>query len=202
MTDPTPSPPSEETETARAKRLAGAPKDPRTAFDERFVQVGKVMYANGATDAEVADACGVSHRTICTWRHRYPQFDAVRVLAKEAFDGGAERKLAERAYGYDFQEEQVFVRAERYEEVITAPDGTVTRKSGTRSKVIRVEVRKHLPPSETALIFWLKNRKPNEWRDKLDLDHTYKPAEVTEAPMTLEEWDAKHGAAAASPRAN
>jgi hypothetical protein len=37
----------------------------------------------------------------------------------------------------------------------------------SRGKI--VEVRKYYPPNIIAAIFWLKNRKPNEWKDKREI---------------------------------
>ncbi|HLS07388.1 MAG TPA: hypothetical protein VK079_05485, partial [Bacillota bacterium] len=33
-------------------------------------------------------------------------------------------------------------------------------------------VTKEVQPDTTAQIFWLKNRKPAEWRDKQEIEHT------------------------------
>ena len=38
--------------------------------------------------------------------------------------------------------------------------------------VIRADLKKHVPPDTTAMIFWLKNRKKGEWRDRMDHEHS------------------------------
>ena len=39
-------------------------------------------------------------------------------------------------------------------------------------EVIQTPIRKYYPPDSTALIFWLKNRKPADWRDKVEPEHS------------------------------
>lgn len=43
-------------------------------------------------------------------------------------------------------------------------------KSATGYTVIENDREKHIPPNPTAIIFWLKNRKPDVWRDRKDID--------------------------------
>jgi hypothetical protein len=40
----------------------------------------------------------------------------------------------------------------------------VTEKA--TGKIVSIPYREHVPPDVTAQIFWLKNRKPDEWRDQ------------------------------------
>jgi hypothetical protein len=37
-------------------------------------------------------------------------------------------------------------------------------------EVIRVPIRKHVPPDTGACMNWLKNRMPDKWRDRVDHD--------------------------------
>ena len=46
----------------------------------------------------------------------------------------------------------------------------------------------HVPPDVTAQIFWLKNRKPTEWRDVQQLEHALGKYVISDRPMTEEEW--------------
>jgi hypothetical protein len=38
------------------------------------------------------------------------------------------------------------------------------------SEVKTVEYKEHVPPNPTSIIFWLKNRRPDRWRDKHDVE--------------------------------
>jgi hypothetical protein len=55
-------------------------------------------------------------------------------------------------------------------------------------KVTRVPYVEHVPPDVTAQIFWLKNRKPSEWRDVQNIEHAIGKYIISDKPMTEEEW--------------
>ena len=46
----------------------------------------------------------------------------------------------------------------------------------------------HYPPDPTSMCFWLKNRRPDRWRDVQNIDHAVGVYHISEAPMTEEEW--------------
>ena len=48
---------------------------------------------------------------------------------------------------------------------------TVTGPTGTGSSIEIVEYEESLAPEVVACIFWLKNRRRDEWRDKQDHEH-------------------------------
>lgn len=105
----------------------------------------------GATDAEIASFFEVDVRTVYRWQTQYKEFCQALKVGKEAADARVERSLFHKANGYSHPEDKIF----QYE--------------GTP---IVVPTTKHYPPDTTAAIFWLKNRKPEEWRDKVQQEHT------------------------------
>lgn len=116
-----------------------------TKFNSSFTAKVAALYAVGKTDAEVAKAIGVSLRTIYYWKSSHPDFLHALKEGKSLPDDLVEASLFRRATGYSHPEEKIFV----YE-----------------GRVIRVKTEKHYPPDVTAQIFWLKNRRPDEWREK------------------------------------
>jgi hypothetical protein len=38
--------------------------------------------------------------------------------------------------------------------------------------VVTKTVKKIIPPDPTSMIFWLKNRRPESWRDKTEVEHS------------------------------
>ena len=125
---------------------AGRPPQYRPEFAER----AKVLCDNGATDAELAHEFGVSITSIKNWRNRYPEFVASLKMHKPVADARVERSLFERATGYTFESVKIFCNK----------DGEVTE----------VPVLEHVPPDPTSMIFWLKNRNPDKWRDKSEVE--------------------------------
>jgi hypothetical protein len=104
----------------------------------------------GATDDDLAAFFAVNVRTIGRWKVEHEAFCAALKLGKGAVDDKVERSLYQRAVGYSYDTVKIFTH---------------------QGQVIRAEYREHYPPDTTAAIFWLKNRRPEEWRDKQDLSH-------------------------------
>jgi hypothetical protein len=116
-----------------------------SVFKRDYVAQASKLCVLGATDIEIADFFGVNPATIHRWKHNHPEFCESIKLGKEALDERVSRSLYHRAVGYSFDAEKIQVLR----------DG----------EVVRVPYREHVPPDTTAMIFWLKNRRPKEWRD-------------------------------------
>lgn len=125
-------------------------------FDEMFIKQAEAMSALGLTDAEMAEVFDVSVRTLHRWKLESEGFCHALRAGKDVADERVARALYQNATGYDYRETQaVKVKTGQYEE-----------------KVELVEVEKHKPAETTAGIFWLKNRRKDEWRDKIDHEMT------------------------------
>lgn len=101
---------------------------------------------DGLTDEQIAENMGISRSTLNSWKDKYSDISDTLKRGKEVVDRQVENALLKRALGY------------RYDEV--------TMENGVETK----RVTKEVMPDTTAQIFWLKNRKPEEWRDKKDVD--------------------------------
>ena len=143
-----------------------------TAYREEFVQQAEQLIALGATDMELANFFKVTSRTIENWKLRHPEFFQTLKVAKDKADERVERRLWERAMGYSHLSEKLFC---------------------SRGKVIRVEIVEHYPPDTTACIFWLKNRQPGRWRDRVDVQHEDGRIGVIGRMPTDEEWAERYG---------
>ena len=113
----------------------------------------KHFTSEGYTDKQLAKVFGVTTRTINNWKKDYPEFFHSLKSGKLLADSKVEASLFQRACGYSH------------------PDVHITNYQG---KITQTSIIKHYPPDSTAMIFWLKNRKPNEWREKHELEHTIK----------------------------
>ena len=121
-----------------------------TDFRPEMVDQARKLAELGATDREVAQFFDVSEATIYRWQHTHPEFCEALKVGKETADNRVEKSLYRRATGYSFDAEKIM----QYE--------------GSEVRVPYVE---HVPPDVTACIFWLKNRRRKEWRDKIDHQH-------------------------------
>lgn len=108
---------------------------------------------DGLTDEQIAGNMGVSRSTLNSWKDRYPDILDALKKGKEIVDRQVENALLKRALGYEYEEIK-----EKYE------FGELSERTITKKQVA---------PDTTAQIFWLKNRKPKDWRDKQErLDNT------------------------------
>lgn len=164
-------------ESSRVKRKVGRPTD----YRPEFAQQARALCEAGATDREVAQAFEVSESTIHSWKHRHPEFLKSLKLGKEAADDRVEQSLYRRALGYTFDATKVFQH---------------------NGKPVVVPYIEHAPPDTTAGIFWLKNRRPDHWRDIKAVEHSG-AVRVTHASelsdAELERIAAGGGRGAASP---
>ena len=115
-----------------------------------LTQVEKVA-RKGWTDEEMADFFGVDRRTWYRWKADDEEFCHALKQWKDEADERVERSLYERAMGYSH------------------PDVHVSNFQG---EITLTPLTKHYPPDTTAAIFWLKNRRPEQWRDKQEHAHT------------------------------
>lgn len=121
-----------------------------TKYREEFVEQARQLVHLGATDANLAAFFKVSVVTLNAWKLKYPEFLKSLQVTKEEADRLVEQSLYKRAMGYTHEETDLRV---------------------IKGKLVATPTLKHYPPDSTALIFWLKNRQPNRWRDKVDMVH-------------------------------
>lgn len=101
---------------------------------------------DGLTDEQIASNIGIRRETLYAWKKSFPNISNALKRGKDVVDIEVENALLKRALGYEYTEERV---------EISAKDGR---------KVIQTT--KHVAADTTAQIFWLKNRRPDKWRDK------------------------------------
>ena len=107
---------------------------------------------DGLTDEQIAGNIGINTSTLYDWKNKFSEISEALKKGKEVVDIQVENALLKRALGYDFQE----TRVEKSD------------KDGTKI----IQTLKHIPADTTAQIFWLKNRRPDLWRDKQNIEHS------------------------------
>ena len=105
---------------------------------------------DGLTEEQIAYNMGIGYSTLQAWKNKYKDILDTLKKGKEVVDRQVENALLKRALGYKYTE--------------------VTKERIDGSLVVTKEVEKEVVPDTTAQIFWLKNRKPNEWRDKQNVE--------------------------------
>nr|WP_308743166.1 helix-turn-helix domain-containing protein [uncultured Anaerocolumna sp.] len=143
---------------------------------------------DGLTDEQIAHNLGITPSTYYEWKKRYPEISEALKRGKEVVDVLVENALLKRALGYSYNEDkyisvkmdqveyyeklEAFMNQYKYEHPeATDSELTLIREQFPQTKTVLVERKtKDVAPDTTAQIFWLKNRKPKEWRDKQDIE--------------------------------
>jgi len=122
-----------------------------TSYQPEYAKQAEKLCQLGATDEDLADFFEVSIRTISNWKVSQPEFLQALKGGKETADERVERSLYHKAVGYTHDAVKIF------------------QHQGT---VIEAPYREHIAPDTTAAIFWLKNRRPDLWRDRQQHEHS------------------------------
>lgn len=112
---------------------------------------------DGLIDKQIAeDKIGINEATLCRWKEKFPQIMHALKRGKEVVDREVESALLKRALGY--------------ETVETIEEPVKDKETGEIKMEVTKRIVKQVVPDTTAQIFWLKNRKPDEFRDKRDVE--------------------------------
>jgi len=117
---------------------------------------------DGLSEQQIAKNLNIAYSTFNVYKEKYPEFSEALKRTKEVADREVENSLFKRAMGYEYTE----TTYERIENMVVEPDGSIKMEPGTKIKTVI----KQVAPDVTAQIFWLKNRKPAEWRDKREVN--------------------------------
>lgn len=130
---------------------------------------------DGLSEKQIAEEkLNVAYSTLKDWKKKFPAFSAAIKRGKDVSDRMVENALFKRAVGYSYDEETykiVNVKEKRTEEkngkkvVIEVP---------VQKEILVKRTTKHVSPDTGAAAFWLKNRKPETWRDKKETELTGK----------------------------
>ena len=134
-------------------------------FKPEFIAQAEKLCKLGATDLEIADFFEVEVRTVYRWKAENEHFCQALKAGKEEADARVERSLFARANGYEHDE----VHVSNYQGAITL-----------------TPIRKIYPPDTTAAIFWLKNRRPEQWRETKAVELTGKDGGPVETITRIE----------------
>lgn len=130
----------------------------KTLFRAIMIREGEKLAGLGHTMEEIASFWGVSKRSLERWSNRYPEFCRALKDGRIRADVAVETSLYKRAMGYTYTETH-------YKEVVP----TEGPYAGQIRRYKDKEVVKAMAPDVTAGIFFLKNRRPDMWRDMRDL---------------------------------
>lgn len=122
-----------------------------TKYKAEFARQAKQLCEHGFTDEELAKFFDVHTATLYRWKTEHPGFREAIKIGGAPCDDRVERSLYQKATGYTIETEKVF---------------------NANGEVLRAKTFENIPPDTGAAIFWLKNRRKDQWRDKTETGFT------------------------------
>lgn len=120
-------------------------------YKPEYADQARKLALLGLTDKQVADFFGVNPDTIYEWDRKHPEFAEIRARGKVAADGEMVASLWKRGIGFSHEDVHV-----------TSYEGEVTL----------TPVMKHYPPDFQSISLWLRNRQPDLWKEKVEVNHS------------------------------
>lgn len=102
----------------------------------------------GLTDEQIAKRMRISPSTLYDWENKHSEISEALKKGKDVIDYEVEKALLQRALGYDAQDQRI--------------------ENSDKDGMKVIQTLRHIPGDTTAQIFWLKNRRPDKWRDRRD----------------------------------
>jgi len=127
----------------------------KSKYTENFPTLAEGYAMEGLNDNEIAAKLGVSRAQYYVYQNKYPDFaDAIK-RGKRPVDMMVENALLKRALGYDYTEQTTEIKMDA---------------QGKPTPAMVKNTVRHVAGDIGAMAFWLKNRKPSDWKDKHDFD--------------------------------
>nr|DAV40888.1 MAG TPA: terminase small subunit [Caudoviricetes sp.] len=142
-------------EPKKTRRVGRTPKYEQWLEPDNLIKL-EGWARNGLTDEQIANNIGINRTTLYAWKAKYTDFSNALKRGKEVIDIMVENALLKSAMGY------------KYDEVVKE---RIYNPETGESEIVEVKrTTKDVAPNSTSLIFWLKNRRPADWRDTKNID--------------------------------
>ena len=131
---------------AEKKAMVPAKRGQPTKYNPAFIPIVQSLVARGLINTEIAQTLGIEERTLYNWKNEHEDFSAALQRSKDQIDALVEATLIMKATGYERK----------------------VQKATASGKV--VSVTEYFPPSDSAIQFWLRNRKSGLYREQRDVN--------------------------------
>lgn len=130
---------------------------------------------DGFTDEQISHNMGIHPSTLYDWKDKYPDISESLKRGKEVIDRQVENALLKRALGYEYEEVKQIREKDDYGKDRVRVEKTV----------------RQVTPDTTAQIFWLKNRKPEDWRKKTAKEYRAEDLQLEKMAVEIERQKAE-----------
>ena len=127
-----------------------AKRGPYTTYKPEYSSLARKFCLLGVGRAELAQMFEVADSTIDKWIADFPEFSTAVKAGRAVADADVAERLYARALGYSHPAVKIF-------------------QSG--GEPLEVPYTEHYPPDTQALLFWLRNRRRQDWREKVEHEH-------------------------------
>lgn len=133
--------------------MAGKSRSKNTEYHPDLVAfldaLGPAEYGAGTT-TELAECLHTTYNTIQRWMRENPDFQSAVMRARDKTDDGVEHSFHRTTKGFTVE---------------------VTKQRLTKDgEIVDIVEQVYIPPNVSAGQFWLRNRRPKDWKDKQTLE--------------------------------
>ena len=119
---------------------------------------------DGMVDRELAEAMGISRQTLNAWKKKYPALAGVIKCGKEVADRKVENALFEKCTGKTvLLKKPIKIKRVEYDE-------NTGKKIRETEEIVTAETEEYVPADTKAIQFWLINRKPEDWKQRVEIN--------------------------------
>lgn len=122
-------------------------------YKPEFAKLARDYCLLGATNAQLAKLFETTEQTIDRWIASNEEFRGSVKEGRVEADANVSNSLYRRALGYEQPAVKIFM-----------PAGSLDPVYAPYTEIVA--------PDTTAAIFWLKNRRPDVWREKTQVEHS------------------------------
>ena len=116
---------------------------------------------DGLSDEQISHNMGIAYCTLREWKDKFPAIAAALKKGKAPVDFEVENALLKSALGHIVKVKKP-IKVKKVQ--MKVGEGRIETET-----VEYAEEEVYIPPNSTAQIFWLKNRRPEQWRDKREV---------------------------------
>jgi len=127
-------------------------------YNARLPALAEKYARAGMIDKQIAKKLGICLASFYKYQIKHIEFMEALKRGKAPVDAEVENSLLKRTLGFEYEETTV--------EYSPGPKGGKAKPNSIKKTT------KMVIPDVTACIFWLKNRKPQRWRDRHDFNVT------------------------------
>ena len=129
---------------AKEQSLGGRP----SKYDPKYNEQARKLCLMGYTDKDLADFFEIAESTLNLWKNQKPGFLESLKAGKSLADAEVVASLYQKAVGYSCKDTK-----------FASFEGAITDEK---------EYTKNYPPCPISIKYWLNNRQPERWREKVE----------------------------------